>query len=268
MGNIEAGMLAELQAFIQTLKRSSSGEGQRMKLRFEGLDAHKRTLSTFLNFRTRPEANQQEPDQQEPDHAPAAPSQSMQYEMNGKTESQAFPMNEYVSKLQRAQSWKSLNDDTADVRAGTMEYIRMRKHQAQDLQSELSFQCIFHMRPETSCKFQEQYSEWRGQSLQAQLGLWAGMESLAGTFHMPGGVTELTQNEYLTRTNVQPSYTINSGDVVVHVTLPNVTNNVSPTQLETIGKRLGRGLQNGRVGSLRDQLLMNPTTAYRSSASY
>ncbi|AET59735.1 hypothetical protein HPL003_14920 [Paenibacillus terrae HPL-003] len=263
MGNLETDVLAELQAFIQTLKHPSREKRQGLDVRFERLEEHKRTLSTFLNFRTRPEANQQEPDQ-----LSAVPSQSMQHEMNGKAELQALPMNENVSKLQRAQSWKSLNDDTADVRAGTMEYIRMRRHQAQDLQSVLSYQRIFHMRPEASCKFQEQYSEWRGQSLQTQLGIWAGMESLAGTFHMPGGVTELTQNEYLTRTNVQPSYTINSGDVVVHMTLPNVTNNVSPTQLETMGNRLGRGLKNGRVGSLRDQLLMNPTTAYRSSTSY
>ncbi|MGW9526170.1 hypothetical protein ACWHAM_00190 [Paenibacillus terrae] len=228
MGNIEADVLVELQAFIQTLKRSSSEKRQ-------GLDL-----------------------------------QSIQYEMNGKTKPLTFPMNEYVSKVQRDrdQSRKMLNAEIAAVRTDAMEYIRIRKHQAQSLQNVLSQQRTFHMKPEASWNFQEQYSEWRGQSLQAQLGIWAGMESLAGTFHMPEGVTELTQNEYLTRTNVQPSYTINSGDVIVHMTLPNVTNNVSPTQLETMGNRLGRGLQNGRVGSLRDQLLMNPTTAYRSSTSY
>ncbi|WP_068498919.1 hypothetical protein [Paenibacillus kribbensis] len=264
MGDIETDVLVELQAFIQTLKHSSSEERQGLELRFERLEEHKRTLSTFLNFRTRPEAKLQKSDQ-----APADPSQSMQYEMNGTTESPTLPMNEYVSKMQRAQSREMLNAEIAAVRTGSMEYIRIRKHQAQGLQSVLSHQRTFHMKPaEASWNFQEQISEWRGQSLQAQLGIWAGMESLTGTFHMPGGVTELTQNEYLTRTNVQPSYTINSGDVVVHVTLPNVTNNVSPTQLETIGKRLGRGLKNGRVGSLRDQLLMNPTTAYRSSTSY
>ncbi|MEC0233303.1 hypothetical protein P4H71_02915 [Paenibacillus kribbensis] len=263
MGNIETDVLVELQAFIQTLKHSSREERQGLDLRFERLEEHKRTLSTFLNFRTRPEANQQEPDQ-----APADPSQSMQYEMNGTTESRTLPMHEYVSKMQRAQSRKMQNAEIAAIPTDAMEYIRIRKHQAQGLQSVLSQQRTFRMKPEASWNFQEQYSEWRGQSLQAKLGIWAGMESLAGTFHMPGGVTELTQNEYLTRTNVQPSYTINSGDVVVHVTLPNVTNNVSPTQLETIGNRLGRGLKNGRVGSLRDQLLMNPTTAYRSSTSY
>ncbi len=226
MGNIETDVLVELQAFIQTLRHSSNEEKQGLVLRFGRLEEHKRTLSTLLDCRTRPEVNQQKPDQ-----PPTDLSQSMQDDMNGTTKPLTLPMNEYVSKVQsdRDQSRKTLNVEIADVRTGSIEYIGMRKHQARDLQSVLSFQ---------------------------------------RTFHMPEGVTELTRNEYLTRTNVQPSYTINFGDVVVHVTLPNVTNNVSTTQLETIGKRLGRGLQNGRAGSLRDQLLMNPTTAYRSSTSY
>ncbi|WP_431089890.1 hypothetical protein [Paenibacillus sp. 8b26] len=263
MGNIETDVLVELQAFIQTLRHSSNEEKQGLVLRFGRLEEHKRTLSTLLDCRTRPEVNQQKPDQ-----PPTDPSQSMQDDMNGKTKPLTLPMNEYMSKVQRDQSRKTLNAEMADIRTGSMEYIRMRKHQAQDLQSVLRHQRTFHMKLEAPRKFQEQLSEWSRQSLQARLGIWSGMESVAGTFHMPEGVTELTKNEYLTRTNVQPSYTINSGDVVVHVTLPNVTNNVSPTQLETIGKRLGRGLKNGRAGSLRDQLLMNPTTAYRSSTSY
>ncbi|MBE0340997.1 hypothetical protein E4V51_06960 [Paenibacillus sp. 28ISP30-2] len=225
MGNIETDVLVELQAFIQTLKHSSNEE-QGLVLRFGRLEEHKRTLSTVLDCRTRPEVNQQKPDQPLTD-----PSQSMQDDMNGKTKWLTLPMNEYVSKVQsdRDQSRKTLNVEIADVRTGSIEYIRMRKHQAQDLQSVLR-----HQR----------------------------------TFHMPEGVTELTSNEYLTRANMRPSYTINSGDVIVHITLPKVTNNVSPTQLEAIGNGLGRGLQNGRAGSLRDQLLMNPTTAYRSSTSY
>ncbi|KJD47193.1 hypothetical protein [Paenibacillus terrae] len=263
MGNIEADVLVELQAFIQTLRHSSNEEKQGLVLRFGCLEEHKHTLSTLLDCRTRPEVNQQKPDQ-----PPADESQSLQHDMNGKTKPLTFPMNEYVGKVQRDQSRKTLNAEIADIRTGSMEYIRMRKHQTQDLQSVLRHQRTFHMKSEASWEFQEQHSEWRGQSLQAQLGIWSGVEPLAGTFHMPGGVTELTSNEYLTRANMHPSYMINSGDVIVHMTLPNVTNNVSPTQLETMGNRLGRGLKNGRVGSLRDQLLMNPTTAYRSSTSY
>ncbi|MGG1616577.1 hypothetical protein ACIFQM_08795 [Paenibacillus sp. NRS-1782] len=155
--------------------------------------------------------------------------QTLRHSSNEEKQGLAFPMNEYMSKVQRDQSRKTLNAETADIRTGSMKYIRMRRHQAQDLQSVLR-----HQR----------------------------------AFHMPEVMTELTRNEYLTHANIHPSYTINSGDVIVHVTLPNVTNNVSPTQLEAIGHGLGRGLKNGRAGSLRDQLLMNPTTAYRSSTSY
>ncbi|WP_342417063.1 hypothetical protein NST83_06805 [Paenibacillus sp. FSL R10-2782] len=170
-----------------------------------------------------------EVNQQKPDQLSADESQSLQHDMNGKTKPPTFPMNEYMRKVQRDQSRKMLNAEIADIRTGSMEYICMRKHQTQDLQGVLR-----HQR----------------------------------TFHMPEGVTELTRNEYLTRANMHPSYTINSGDVIVHMTLPKVTNDVSPTQLEAIGNGLGRGLKNGRAGSLRDQLLMNPTTAYRSSTSY
>ncbi|WP_235322382.1 hypothetical protein [Paenibacillus polymyxa] len=121
--------------------------------------------------------------------------------------------------------------------------------------------------PETQRKIQEQIRELTNQSLQTQLGILDEMKSSAGTFNMPEGVTAMTRYEYLTRGNTHQSYTIGSGDVVVNVTLPNVTNGVSPSQLETIGNGLGRGLAYGKAGSLRDQLLMNPTTAYRSKTS-
>ncbi|MEC0180439.1 hypothetical protein P4H61_02885 [Paenibacillus peoriae] len=233
MGNLETDVLAELQAFIQTLKHSSREKRQGLDVRFERLEEHKTTVSTLLDFRTRPEVNQQEPDQLS-----------------------AVPVAEVsnVSKVQRdrKQSRQMLNAEIAAVRTDAMEFIRIQKHQAQGLHSVLSHQRTCHMKPEASWNFQEQVREWNSQSKSTRVDHWAEMKLPGGMFKMPA----------------PPSYTISSGDVIVHMTLPNVTNNVSPTQLETMGNRLGRGLQNGRVGSLRDQLLMNPTTAYRSSTSY
>ncbi|MCC3381827.1 hypothetical protein ACFQ5D_02830 [Paenibacillus farraposensis] len=228
MGNLETDVLAELQAFIQTLKHSSRGKRKGLEVSFERLEEHKTTLSALLDFRARQEVNQQTTDQ--------------------------LSAVSNVSKVQRdrKQSRKMQNAGIAAVRADALEYIRIRKQQAQGLQGVLSHQRTFHMKPEASWNFQEQIREWSSQSKPTRVDDWNGTKLPAGMFKMPA----------------IPSYTINSGDVVVHVTLPNVTNSVSPTQLEMIGNRLGRGLQNGRVGSLRDQLLMNPTTAYRSSASY
>ncbi|MGG4144832.1 hypothetical protein ABEW34_17085 [Paenibacillus algorifonticola] len=96
------------------------------------------------------------------------------------------------------------------------------------------------------------------QSLQAQLGILDEMKSSAGTFNMPNGVQAMSRYEYLTRGNTHNSTTIGTGDVTVNITLPNVTNGTTASQLQAIGQSLGQGLSVGRVGNLRNQMAMNP----------
>lgn len=112
-------------------------------------------------------------------------------------------------------------------------------------------------------KIQQEIRDLQKQSLQAQLGILDEMKASAGTFNLPDGVSPMTRYEYLTRNNTHNTTTIGTGDVTVNITLPNVTNGMTPSQLQQVGQSIGQGLSVGRVGSLRSQQAMNPSN-YRS----
>lgn len=118
--------------------------------------------------------------------------------------------------------------------------------------------------PEEQKKYMQEIRDLTKQSLQAQLGILEEVKSPVGTFNLPDGITAMSRYDYLTRGNTHQSFTVGSGDVVVNIALPNVTNNTTSAQLTAIGNGIGRGLFTGRVGSIRDQMLMG-TAAYRSS---
>ncbi|MHA7967002.1 hypothetical protein ACX93W_23075 [Paenibacillus sp. CAU 1782] len=101
------------------------------------------------------------------------------------------------------------------------------------------------------------------QSLQAQLGILDEMKNSAGTFNLPEGVKAMSRYEYLTQGNTHNTTTIGTGDVTVNITLPNVTNGMTASQLQQVGQSIGQGLSVGRVGGLRSQQAMNPHN-YRS----
>lgn len=117
--------------------------------------------------------------------------------------------------------------------------------------------------PDKVTAINEQIRDLTKQSLQAQLGILEEMKSSAGTFNMPKGVTAMSRYEYLTRGNTHNTTTIGNGDVTVNITLPNITNGATPSQLQAMGQALGQGFASGRVGSLRMQQAMNPGN-YRS----
>ncbi|WP_138977001.1 hypothetical protein [Brevibacillus laterosporus] len=118
--------------------------------------------------------------------------------------------------------------------------------------------------PEERKKYMQEIRDLTKQSLQAQLGILEEVKSPVGTFNLPDGITAMSRYDYLTQGNTHQSFTVGSGDVVVNIALPNVTNNTTSAQLTAIGNGIGRGLFTGRVGSMRDQMLMG-TAAYRSS---
>nr|WP_236871177.1 hypothetical protein [Brevibacillus laterosporus] len=120
--------------------------------------------------------------------------------------------------------------------------------------------------PEEQKKYTQEIRDLTKQSLQAQLGILEEVKSPVGTFNLPDGVTAMSRYEYLTRGNTHQSFTVGSGDVTVNIALPNVTSSTTDAQLSAIGNGIGRGLFTGRVGGMRDQMLMG-TAAYRSNYS-
>lgn len=112
-------------------------------------------------------------------------------------------------------------------------------------------------------KINAEIRDLQKQSLQTQLGILDEMKSTAGTFNMPDGVSAMTRYEYLTRGNTHNTTTMGNGDITVNITLPNVTNGMTASQLRTVGQSIGQGLSVGRVGGLRSQQAMHPRN-YRS----
>ncbi|MBD8498890.1 hypothetical protein [Paenibacillus arenosi] len=112
-------------------------------------------------------------------------------------------------------------------------------------------------------KIQQEIRDLTKLMYQTQLGIYDEVKGTAGTFNLPDGVTPMSRYEYLTRGGTHQSTTLGMGDVSVHITLPNVTNGVTQSQLHTIGSQLGQGLANGRVGGWRNQMLMNPSNYRR-----
>ncbi|WP_091020946.1 MULTISPECIES: hypothetical protein [Paenibacillus] len=112
-------------------------------------------------------------------------------------------------------------------------------------------------------KINQEIRDLQKQSLQTQLGILSEMKASAGTFNMPDGVQAMSRYQYLTRGNTHNTTTIGAGDVTVNITLPNVTNGMTSSQLQQVGQSIGQGLSVGRVGGLRNQQAMNPIN-YRS----
>lgn len=118
--------------------------------------------------------------------------------------------------------------------------------------------------PEEQKKYMQEIRDLTKQSLQTQLGILEEVKSPVGTFNLPDGVTAMSRYDYLTRGNTHQSFTVGTGDVTVNIALPNVTSSTTDAQLSAIGNGIGRGLFTGRVGGMRDQMLMG-TAAYRSN---
>ncbi|WP_053061562.1 hypothetical protein [Paenibacillus sp. VT-400] len=112
-------------------------------------------------------------------------------------------------------------------------------------------------------KINQEIRDLQKQSLQTQLGILSEMKASAGTFNMPDGVQAMSRYQYLTRGNTHNTTAIGAGDVTVNITLPNVTNGMTSSQLQQVGQSIGQGLSVGRVGGLRNQQAMNPIN-YRS----
>ncbi|WP_151734133.1 phage tail tape measure protein [Paenibacillus tengchongensis] len=113
-------------------------------------------------------------------------------------------------------------------------------------------------------KINAEIRDLQKQSLQAQLGILDEVKTSSGTFNLPAGVTAMSRYEYLSAQGTHQSTTVGMGDVTVNITLPNVTNGATQSELQTIGQGLGQGLAQGRLGGVRQQLGGNPVTAYRS----
>lgn len=116
---------------------------------------------------------------------------------------------------------------------------------------------------EETVKINTEIRNLQKQSLQAQLGILDEMKNSAGTFNLPDGVKAMSRYEYLTQGNTHNTTTIGTGDVTVNITLPNVTNGMTASQLQQVGQSIGQGLSVGRIGGLRSQQAMNPHN-YRS----
>ncbi len=116
--------------------------------------------------------------------------------------------------------------------------------------------------PDETVKINAEIRDLQKQALQTQLGILDEMKGTAGTFNMPSGVTAMSRYEYLTKGNTHNSSTIGMGDVTVNITMPNMTNGLTPSQVQQLGQSLGEGLSLGRIGGLRTQMLASPS--YRS----
>lgn len=102
------------------------------------------------------------------------------------------------------------------------------------------------------------------QSLQTQISIQQELKNISGgTFNLPDGVRALTEFDYMASKSTHSNFSIQSGDMYVNVTLPNVTSNMSSQELASIGAALGKGIAQGRNVQLRNQLSGNPY-AYRT----
>lgn len=102
------------------------------------------------------------------------------------------------------------------------------------------------------------------QSLQTQISIQQELKNISGgTFNLPDGVRALTEFDYMASKSTHSNFSIQSGDMYVNVTLPNVTSNMSSQELASIGATLGKGIAQGRNVQLRNQLSGNPY-AYRT----
>lgn len=102
------------------------------------------------------------------------------------------------------------------------------------------------------------------QSLNAQLGIHQELKAqMGGTFNLPEGVRVMSQYDYMAGKGTHSNFTVQSGDMYVNVTLPNVTGTTGSQQLANIGQQLGNGLAQARASQLRTQLNSGPF-GYRS----
>lgn len=111
-------------------------------------------------------------------------------------------------------------------------------------------------------RIQEEIRNLTRESLQVQLDILEEVRKNGGTFNLPDGIRPMTYYEYLTRNNTHTTYTVQRGDVMVNIVLPNVNANTPSYDLYRIGEQIGRGLLDGSMskGNLRNQMRGGPNT--------
>lgn len=111
-------------------------------------------------------------------------------------------------------------------------------------------------------RIQEEIRNLTRESLQVQISILEEMKNMGGTFNLPEGIKPMTYYEYLTRNNTHTTYTVQRGDVMVNIVLPNVRGNTPSYDLYRIGEQIGRGILNGSMskGNLRNQVRGGPNT--------
>ncbi|WP_426952432.1 phage tail tape measure protein [Bacillus mycoides] len=145
----------------------------------------------------------------------------------------------------------------------------LRVRELQDRKSLIDKTLAVRIAERNSGKFEEGSSEYEQimkdireltkQSLQAQVGIHQELRAqMGGTFNLPEGVQVMSQYDYLTSKGTHSNFSVQSGDMYVNITLPNVTGQTSSQQLANLGMNLGKGLAQGRTTPLRNQLNSAP----------
>ncbi|QQN86339.1 phage tail tape measure protein [Bacillus toyonensis] len=145
----------------------------------------------------------------------------------------------------------------------------LRVRELQDRKSLIDKTLAVRIAERNSGKFEEGSSEYEQimkdireltkQSLQAQIGIHQELRAqMGGTFNLPEGVQVMSQYDYLTSKGTHSNFSVQSGDMYVNITLPNVTGQTSSQQLANLGMNLGKGLAQGRTTPLRNQLNSAP----------
>ncbi|MGH0800894.1 phage tail tape measure protein [Bacillus cereus] len=145
----------------------------------------------------------------------------------------------------------------------------LRVRELQDRKSLIDKTLAVRIAERNSGKFEEGSSEYEQimkdireltkQSLQAQIGIHQELRAqMGGTFNLPEGVQVMSQYDYLTSKGTHSNLSVQSGDMYVNITLPNVTGQTSSQQLANLGMNLGKGLAQGRTTPLRNQLNSAP----------
>lgn len=188
-------------------------------------------------------------------------------------------------RLQRLTAWR--NDYDVDMEENEIKYLQervnlgmggstdnilsqdVRLRELNDQKNIIDRALSQRVAERDSGKYQEGSSEYEQimkdirdltkQSLNAQLGIQTELKnSLGGTFNLPDGVKVMSQYDYMAGKGTHSNMTVQSGDMYVNITLPNVTGKTSTAQLQTIGTSLGSSLASGRASSMRNQMNAAP----------
>ena len=167
-----------------------------------------------------------------------------------------------VQSLRQQVALGAVSDDNPALRAIRIRELMARRNEIEKIIARLESEKALAQSEQELEQIMRDIRDLTKQSLQAQLGIYQELKSSSGTFNLPEGVQVMTQFDYLMSKGTHRQLTIQSGDMYVTVVLPNVTS-TSGTQLRDIGFELGRGLAQGRMASLRNQINASPWS-YRS----